>query len=546
MENQESIIGKSRVQNDSFPESLIIANEEITDKKSIAEKFNSFFMNTSTNLAAKIPHSTTNFESYLSSITTISRENCLTEEELKNAFFSLKTNKSPRYDNIHVNVIRNPYNELKTPLMNIFNLLLNTGIFPDRMKVAKVTPICKKGEKSSISNYRSISVLPCFSKILKRIMYDRLYNYFTANSILFNKQFGFRAGHSTEHALLELIDQICDSFNDKNYFPGIFIDLYKAFDTVDHSIFLKKLEHYGIKGRCLSWFQSYLSNRKQHIEFKHDNRTDNAEMSNIICGVPQGSILGPFLFIIYVNDLCQTSEFLKPIMFADDTNSFCKNKTVKTLFLKANIELKKISEWFQANKLSLNEDKARFTLFHKLQDRDNLPLQLPVLKINNYEIKRSSSIKFLGVMVDEHLNWKDHINVIENKLSKTLGLFYKAKQFLNAKAMKSLYFSFIHSYLTYGNVAWCSTSMNKTKKLFSKQKQAIKIIPMVDIQANLNSDEKMKHLGILNMYKLNLYQILNIILNIMQELIQYQKPFKINLKLENTIILQDTVNTILK
>ena len=127
-------------------------------------------------------------------------------------------------------------------------------------------------------------------------------------------------------------------------------------------------------------------------------------------------------------------------MFADDTNLFCKSKTVKTLFLKANIELQKISEWFQANKLSLNEDKTRFTLFHKLQDRDNLPLQLPALKINNYKIERSSSIKFLGVMVDEHLNWKDHINIIENKLSKNLGLLHKAKQFLNTKAIKSLYF----------------------------------------------------------------------------------------------------------
>ena len=164
-----------------------------------------------------------------------------------------------------------------------------------------------------------------------------------------------------------------------------------------------------------------------------------------------------------VNDLLQTSEFLKQIMFADNTKLFCKGKTVKTLFLKANIDLKKISEWFQANKLSLNEDKTRFTLLHNLEDRDNLLLQLPVLKINNYEIKRSSSIKFLGVMVDEHLNWKDHINVIENKLSKKLGLLQKAKQFLNAKTIKSLYFSFIHSYLAYGNVVWCSNSMNKNK-----------------------------------------------------------------------------------
>ena len=169
----KSIIGKSRVQNDSFPKSLIIANKEITDKDQ-QQKNLRFFVNTRTNLAAKIPHGTTDFESYLPNITTIFRENCLTEEEFKNAFFSLKTNKSPDHDNIHVNVIRNLYNELKTLLMNVFNLSLNTGIFPDRMKVPKVTPILKIGEKSSISNYRAISVLPCFPKILERIMYNRL------------------------------------------------------------------------------------------------------------------------------------------------------------------------------------------------------------------------------------------------------------------------------------------------------------------------------------------------------------------------------------
>ena len=195
--------------------------------------------------------------------------------------------------------------------------------------------------------------------------------------------------------------------------------------------------------------------------------------------------------------------------------------------MKANTELEKISKWFQANTLSLNEDKTRFILFHKLQDRDNLPLQLPVLKTNNYKIERSSSIKFLGVMVDEHLNWKDHINIIENKLPKNLGLLHKAKQFLNAQAMKSLYFSFIHSYLTYGNVAWCSTSMNKTKKLFGKQ--AIKTIPMADIHANLNSDEKMKHLDILNIHKLNLNEILNIMFRVKTNTIPttLQNKFKV-------------------
>ena len=134
--------------------------------------------------------------------------------------------------------------------------------------------------------------------------------------------------------------------------------------------------------------------------------------------------------------------------------------------MKANLELGKISEWFRANKLSLNEDKTRVTLFHRHQDRDNLPLRLPALKINDYEIKQSSSIKFPRILVDEHLSWIDHINTLENKLSKNLGLLYKAKPFLNAKAMESLYFSFFHSYLTYGNIVWCSKSMTKLKKDF--------------------------------------------------------------------------------
>ena len=164
----------------------------------------------------------------------------------------MKTNKSPGNDNLHVNVIRKLYHELKIPLMNIFSLSLKKGIFPEKMKIAKDSPIFKKDDKSILSNYRPISVLPCFSKILERIMYNRLYAYLAENNILFNKQFGFRVGHSTEHALLELIDQISDSFNDKSNFLGIFIDLSKGFDIVDHKILLKKLQHYGIKWKNLS------------------------------------------------------------------------------------------------------------------------------------------------------------------------------------------------------------------------------------------------------------------------------------------------------
>ena len=200
-------------------------------------------------------------------------------------------------------------------------------------------------------------------------------------------------------------------------------------------------------------------------------------------------------------------------MFADDTSLFCSNKKIKPLFLKGNLKLRKIFEWFRANKLSLKEDKTRFTLFHRPQDRDNQPLRLPALKINDHEIKRSSSIKFLGILVDEYLILIDHINILENKLPKNLSLLYKTKPFLNDKAMKSLYFPFFHSYVTYENKAWCSTSMGKLKKVFSKQKQVIKTVTSLD-HKNLKSEEIMNRLDILNIYKLNIYYTVNLIFRV--------------------------------
>ena len=212
--------------------------------------------------------------------------------------------------------------------MAIFKLSLQKGCFPEELKIARVTAVYKTDDINEIGNYRPFSVLFCFSKILERIMYHRLFKYLTTNEILHKKQFVFQKGHSTEHAIIQLIDQINNSF-EKNHFTIVtFIDLLKAFDTVDHSIPIKKLKVYRVKGNNLRWFESYLSNRKQYINYNSNKCTT---FESITYGVPQGSIPGPLLFLIYVNDLPNATNILDPTMFADDTNLFYSHHDIKTL-----------------------------------------------------------------------------------------------------------------------------------------------------------------------------------------------------------------------
>ena len=295
-------------------------------------------------------------------------------------------------------------------------------------------------------------------------MFSRLYSFLLDKNILYEKQFGFRKEHSTEHAILQLTNQILQSFENNQFTIGVFIDLSKAFDTVDHKILLKKLSFYGVRNVNLKWFQSYLSNRKQFIS----SDQGNTDMEDITYGVPHGSILGPLLFLIFVNDF-KNSTALDPIMFADDTNLFRSHKNILTLLKIVNTELVNINLWFQANKLSLNIKKTKFVLFHKARSKVNLPLNMPILKINNVEeIKREKSLKFLGVIIDENITWKHHIGVIENKISKNIGILYTASKYLNFKCLANIYFSLIHSYINYANIVWGSSNRTGLIKILLK------------------------------------------------------------------------------
>ena len=353
---------------------------------------------------------------------------------------------------------------------------------------------------------KTISVLPVFSKSLERIMYNRIYKHRKINNFFFDKQFGFQLNNSKEHAILQLVNNISSSFERGEHTLEIFIDLSKTFDTVDHEILISKLEYFGIKGKTLKWLKSYLRERKQCISYSDVGKTS---MCSIICGILQGSVLRTLLFLIYVNDLHRASSILKPVTFADDTNLFLSNKDLKKLFNDMNAELQKMSIWFEANKLSLNLTKTKWTLFHSQKKKRLITNDLPMLYIDNFEIARESVTKFLGIFIDENLTWKYPIEHVCNKVSKSIGMMYKSRNILSKRLMKQLYFSFIHSYLNYANIAWASTNKSNLISLYRHQKHAIRII--YDKDRFAHTKPLFKHPKALTVYEINLFQFFSLI-----------------------------------
>ena len=495
--------GKRKKPVSYLPKMLKIESEFVHDQEEIANNFNNFFTNVGPNLASKIPIVNKSFEDYLTRNENPIDDCELLFKEFEDAFKSLQRNKACGIDNVSSNIVIDVYDEIKQPLFQIFKHSFDTGVFPDSLKIAKVSPIFKSGDSSLLGNYRPISVLPVFSKILERIMYNRLYSYLNDKNLFYVKQFGFQKNTSTEHAILQLINEISKSFAKKELTLGVFIDLSKAFDTVNHNILLKKLESYGIRGRTKKWLRSYLADRKQYISF---NKNDFTKYSNIICGVPQGSILGPLLFLIYVNDLYLASPELSAVMFADDTNLFLSDKNIDNLFARMNIELSKVSIWFKANKLSLNKSKTKFSIFHPPSKKKIIPIKLPVLEIDETHIARDTVTKFLGVLIDENLNWKAQISNISAKVSKSIGILYKVTHILNKPLLKQLYSAFVHSYLSYGNIAWGSTHKSKLESLYRQQKHAVRIINFKD--RFTHSKPLFVESKILNLFELNIFQVL--------------------------------------
>ena len=360
---------------------------------------------------------------------------------------NLKNKSSYGYDCISNLLLKRAKNELIKPLTLIINQTINTGIFPEQLKISKVKPLFKKGDSTLFSNYRPISLLPSISKIFEYVIFKQLITYLNTNNLLFPQQFGFRPAHSTELAALKLVNNIISGLNDHKAIQHLYIDLSKAFDSLDHSILLHKLEYYGICNVEYCLLHSYLTNRFQYVEYEGIK----SKRASITTGLPQGSILGPLLFLLYINDLPSVSNKFEMLMYANDTTLYCnldQNSTSDSL----SNELKSITNWLYANKLSLNIGKTKHMIYHNINKKVNYP----VLTINNVEIERVTHFNFLGLVLDSQLNWKKHLDHISLKLSKMIGILHRLKFVYPETVLLILYNTLIVPHLTYCILSWGS------------------------------------------------------------------------------------------
>ena len=408
-------------------------------------------------------------------------------------FFSLLSklckSKATGLDNISAKLLRECPDLIAESLTYIFNQSLLTGIFPDEWKSARVTPLYKNsGKRNDPTNYRPISVIPVVAKVFERVVYHQLYYYLTKNCILSRYQSGFRSLHSTVTALLEATDSWAMNIDRGFVNAVVFLDLKKAFDTVDHNILLTKLQYYGIRGSCHNWFTSYLSNRTQTCPM-------NSFMSSpklVKCGVPQGTILGPLLFLLYINDLPNCLYFSQPRMYADDTSLTFASVDLKHIDDCLNYDLNRVYIWLSANKLTLNLTKTEFMLVASRQKLSTFS-EIPSFSINDHPVKQVSSVKSLGVHIDQNMSWECHIQNICKKIASALGAIRRIRHLIPFNILINVYDSLVQPHFNYCSVVWGNCGSGLSEKLQKLQNRAARILMHASYDSNI--DELFRALG---------------------------------------------------
>ena len=441
----------------------------LTDDPSIlSNTLNNHFVSIAPSLASNIPDVNKDPISYLTRQHNAFRYFPCTNEEVTNIIKGLK-NKKGSQGEIPVSILKKITDLVSPFLSSLFNQSVSSSTFPEVLKTAKVVPIYKSGSKRDKNNYRPIALLPTISKIFEKFMHKRISNYLKKFELLYTDQYGFQSNKSTTDAILKFTDKCYDALNNRKALISVYIDFSKAFDTVDHRILLRKLENYGFRGAIHGWFQSYLSSRQQYVELQGVKSNSRPT----VCGVPQGSVLGPLLFLIYINDMhmcskcneeCRElcSEHLKIINFADDSTAYLTHNDISSAIQVVNRELVNLDKWICANKLSLNTSKTAYTIFSNQNHSD-----IPCVIIRNTEIMPCQKQKFLGILVDSKLNFNEHIDSISNKVKSANGILWKMSHYVPAQVLMKIYYSLVYPFLTYGVEIWGNSSKVALNRLGS-------------------------------------------------------------------------------
>lgn len=487
----KSLIGRNSTDQSPFPEHIEKDNHLVYNKKIICNTLNEYFVSIGPKLSDEIQQNVNiSYRDYLTNPfqNKFSFQN-IDEKYVIKIIDSLKPKNCSTDDCISVKLIKSLKSEISKALCIMINQSINTGIFPDRLKQAKVIPIHKKDNKNIISNYRPISILPALSKVFEKVLFQQLNEHFENNGLLSKHQYGFRTQRNTEMAALELVDNLTKLLDVNNTPISVFLDLSKAFDTLDHDILLEKLKYYGVTGVSLKLCQNYLSNRTQYVQIENNK----SNILNIKTGVPQGSILGPLLFIIYINDFAKASNKFDMINYADDTtlhssiNVFHEDSG-SSIDANINEELEYINSWLVANKLTINVNKSKFMVFHSPQ---KVNVHIPQLLLNNTMIECVSEFNFLGIVINKYLSWNSHINFISKKISRVLGIMCKLKHIIPTTAKLTIYNTLILPNINYGLLCWGYQS----SKLMNLQKKAIRTI--INAKYNAHTDPIFKQLDLL-------------------------------------------------
>ena len=487
----------------------------IKNRQEIVNIFNKYFLSTAKNINPILsnhsnynPNNTTPLHYLLQAFKTPFPNfhfKHISTKEVENIIKSLKPKNSSGYDGISTKLLKVSSAFIISPLTYICNKSISSGIFPDRLKYAMVKPLHKKGDRLNVSNYRPISMLSSFSKVFEKVMYNQLQDHLIKFNILAKEQFGFRINSSTDKAIYKLTNEALMALNNKFAVGGIFFYLEKAFDCLNHKILMSKLQFYGITGKAKSWLESYFTNRYQRVQLS-DEDTNLSTWEKITDGVPQGSILGPLLFLIYINDLPKIlNDYTIPILFADDTSIIVKGSNSRDFQVNMDNTFNHVNKWFKTNLLTINIDKTHYIQF-KTKNKPTIDIKIVC---NEQPITTAHNIKFLGIYINDSINWNYHIDYIIPKLSTACYIMRNIKSYMPLNTMKTIYYSYFNSIMSYGLPFWGNSP--HSQRIFRIQKKIIRI--MVGCRSRASCRNLFRELEILPLASQYIYSLLLFVVN---------------------------------